>query len=186
MGPYTAASRPGPLRPGWRIGAILGLVLLGTPSGGCRTQAAASPDDLVRRVLGALRSGEVARLDPVLPTEQDFRDLFRLEREGRRRGFGLALARRLPPKVARKVRRGFETARGHARSMGIRWADVVVERVSLRTQPGKFPPGAEAADLWVHLRAGTRRFRLWLDDCFRSERGWVIGEHLGWREGHRD
>lgn len=81
------------------------------------------------------------------------------------------------PRFQKEMRESFENIRQEAKKDGVELGEIKFVNTEYKVKTRK---GIQEADIYVFLEHGNSTYKLKLDDCFKSKKGWRIGDDLRW------
>lgn len=156
------------------------------PGGGAagRTEAREnldSPEALGRAVLEALKSGDYTSFADLMLTMQDAESLFESNHRAVTEEMRRYVLKEFGPKIKEMIqatREGWDAVRLKAKQAGIVWSATSYARVEFKM---KRVDNVDTADIYLVFEHGAVDYKIKLDDCLKTPRGWRVRAAMIWK-----
>lgn len=136
------------------------------------------PEDLAQNVLEAFREKDVEKALRFILYESDYADFYEnttLKAPEKKRLIDKTTSSEFINEKVKRFRKRFWGIIDGGEKSGIVWKDVKFDYIE-GPKRGKILHGAEADEIYVFFSHQTEKYKLTLDDCFKTSRGWLMSD----------
>lgn len=136
------------------------------------------PEDLAHAVLDAFKSKDVDMALEYLLNEDDYKDFYSnstLKRSEKKRLIDKQCNSDYVQERKKRFKKRFKEIIEKGEKLGIVWKNVKFESIQ-GPNKNKNYEGMQSDEIYVFFSYNSRTYKLTLDDCYRTSRGWLMSD----------